>query len=83
MMSRLKNLYKHLIENRKHEVDEWHEAYREFYDQVIQIRGRIKEGERLSKNDEKFLKQLLYARDNGIASRGQSVLSKSNLSDFN
>ena len=78
MMSRLKNLYKHLITNRKHEVDEWHKAYREFYCQVIQIRERIEGGESLSQNDEKFLKQLLYARDNGIASRGQSVLSNSN-----
>ena len=27
MNSRLKNLYKYLIENRKHEMEGWHEAY--------------------------------------------------------
>ena len=48
MKSRLKNLYKYLIENRKHEVKGWHDAYRECYGQVGQIRERIKSGEGLS-----------------------------------
>ncbi len=62
MKSRLKNLYKYLIENRKHEVKGWHDAYREFYGQVGQIRERIKSGEGLSQSDEAFLKQLLYEK---------------------
>jgi 5-methylcytosine-specific restriction enzyme B len=82
MKSRLKNLYKYLIENRKHEVKGWHDAYREFYSQVGQIRERIKAGEGLSRSDEAFLKQLLYERSNGIASRGQSVLSNDNFQSF-
>ena len=81
-MSRLKNLYKCLIENRKHEVKGWHDAYREFYGQVGQIRERIKSGEGLSQSDEAFLKQLLYEKNNGIASRGQSVLSNENFHAF-
>jgi 5-methylcytosine-specific restriction protein B len=82
MKSRLKNLYKYLIENRKHEVKEWHDAYHEFYDKVGQIRERIKAGEGLSQGDEEFLKQLLYDKSNGIASRGQSVLSYDNFQLF-
>lgn len=82
MESRLKNLYKYLIENRKHEVKGWHDAYREFYGQVEQIRERIKSEEGLSQTDDAFLKQLLYEKSNGIASRGQSVLSKENFQAF-
>lgn len=82
MKSRLKNLYKHLIENHKHELKGWHDAYREFYEQVGIIRERIKSGKELSPSDEIFLKQLLFERSNGIASRGQSVLSNENFDDF-
>ena len=82
MKSRLKNLYKHLIENRKHEVKGWHDAYRKFYGQVGQIRERIKSGEGLFQTDAAFLKQLLYEKSNGIASRGQSVLSYENFQAF-
>ncbi|HCQ7981964.1 AAA family ATPase [Proteus mirabilis] len=82
MKSRLKNLYKYLIENRKHEVNGWHKAYRDFYSQVTQIRERITSGEGLSQNDEAFLKQLIYEKSNGIASRGQSVLSNDNFQSF-
>lgn len=82
MKSRLKNLYKYLIENRKHEVNGWHKAYRDFYSRVAQIRERITSGEGLSQNDEAFLKQLIYEKSNGIASRGQSVLSNDNFQSF-
>ncbi|MCU8019657.1 AAA family ATPase [Shewanella sp. SM72] len=82
MKNRLRNLYKYLIENRKHEVNGWHDAYREFYGQVGQIRGRIKSGDSLSQSDESFLKQLLYEQSNGIASRGQSVLSNESFHFF-
>ncbi len=82
MKSRLKNLYKHLIENHKHELKGWHDAYREFYEQVGIIRERIKSGKELSPSDEIFLKQLLFERSNGIASRGQSVLSNENFDGF-
>ena len=71
MNSRLKNLYKYLIENRKHEMEGWHEAYTRFYGKVEEIRNRIIKNreEGLSQNnDEDFLKMLLYERDNGIAS---------------
>lgn len=82
MTSRLKNLYKYLIENRKHELQGWHDAYCKFYGKVGRIRERIKRGAGLSQTDEAFLKQLLYEKSNGIASRGQSVLSNENFQAF-
>ncbi len=82
MSIRLKNLYKLLIENRKHEVLGWNKAYKNFYSKVEKIRERIKSGEGLSNHDESFLRELLYNLDNGIASRGQSVLSNQNFIDF-
>ena len=83
MKTRLKNLYKYLIENRKHELEGWHNAYHGFYGQVEKIRERIKSGQGLShQTDEAFLKQLLYEKANGIASRGQSVLSYENFRSF-
>jgi len=78
LIVRLKNLYKYLIENRKHEVKGWHDAYRKFYTQVGEVCERINAGERLSKNDKVFLKHLLFEQSNGVSSRGQSTLSKEN-----
>lgn len=83
MKSKLKNLYKHLVENRKHELKGKHDAYYDFHNEVKSIRERIeKTGEGLSQKDEKFLKRLLYDKSNGIASRGQSVLSYANFQLF-
>ncbi len=82
MKSRLKNLYNYLIESNKHNIDGWHGAYREFCGKVGQVRERISKGEGLSENDEDFLRKLLYEKNNGIASRGQSVLSDENFKLF-
>ena len=79
---RLKTLYKYLIENRKHEAEGWHNNYKNFFAQVEKMRRRIGSGEQLSQGNEPFLDQLLYKRDNGIASKGQSVLSKENFQAF-
>ncbi|MEI7638241.1 MAG: AAA family ATPase [Syntrophus sp. (in: bacteria)] len=82
-MSRLRNLYKYLIENRKHEVQGWHNAYTAFFVEVSSMRKLIKDGKKLSQSDDKpFLKELLYSRDNGVASRGQSVLSHNDFESF-
>ena len=81
MPSRLQNLYKYLIANRRHEIKGWHDSYKEFCEQVQEIKRKIiNEQYKLSSlQDEAFLKRLLYDKSNGIASRGQSVLS---LPDF-
>ncbi|MGZ8945446.1 MAG: McrB family protein [Methylococcaceae bacterium] len=82
MKSRLKNLYKYLIENRKHEVQGWHNAYKDFFAQVSNMRQRIQNGDQLSQKDEPFLRQILYEKNNGVTSRGQSVLSNENFQTF-
>ncbi len=83
MASKLKTLYKYLIGNRKSALGAWHDAYSDFYDQVDQIRKHINSGTGLSHNNDKaFLKKLLFEKSNGIASRGQSVLSEKNFESF-
>ncbi len=78
METKLKNLYQRLIENRKHEVEGWHKDYKRFYNEVAEMRKRIKAGEGLSKKDEEFLLKLIFVKANGISSRGQSILSWDN-----
>jgi len=73
MAIQLQNLYKYLIENRKHKVKGWHDEYSYFYEAVKTIKTS---GNALCENNTDFLKQLLYEKSNGIASRGQSTLSK-------
>ena len=83
MNNKLKTLYKHLVDNRKHELQDWHDRYVKFYGEVDEIRQRINAGEPLNnEGDEPFLRKLLYERDNGIATRGQSVLSDENFNLF-
>ena len=81
-MSRLKNLYKDLVDNRKHVVKGWHDSYKKFCDEVEAMRQRIQDGHGLDKNDGAFLKKLLYDKSNSIANSGQSVLSKDNFQAF-
>ncbi len=47
MKSRLKNLGKYLIEHGKQEFKDWNDIYREFYDQIRQIRKHVNAGESL------------------------------------
>ncbi|MGB3975862.1 MAG: AAA family ATPase [bacterium] len=84
MSSKLKNLYKYLIENRKHEVKRWHDDYKTFCEEVDKIRDRIKNtGEGLShETDKGFLRKLLFERENGIASCGQSTLKEDYFEEF-
>ena len=73
--NKLKNLYQYLIENSKHELKGWHDAYQEFYNQVEEVREHIKAGKSLMQDDgsfDDFLKKLLYEENNGIAKRSQS-----------
>lgn len=83
MNSKLENIYTRLIENRKHHLQGWHDHYCEFIGEVEKIRERIKKGDSLShEKDKDFLRRLLCERANGIASRGQSVLSNDNFKSF-
>ena len=81
-MSRLKNLYKDLVDNHKHQWQRWRDSCKEFCDEVEAIRQRIANGQGLDKNDKEFLDRLLRKQSNGIANSGQSVLSKDNFQAF-
>ncbi len=82
MTNKLKTLYEHLVHNRKHELKGWHDSYKQFYNEVKEKRKRIKGGKDLSERDEPFLRRLLCDKENGIASRGQSVLSDEHFNSF-
>ena len=81
-MSRLKNLYKDLVGNHKHQWQRWRDSCKEFCDEVEEVRRRIQNGQGLNKNDEEFLDRLLRKQSNAIANSGQSVLSKDNFQAF-
>ena len=81
-MSRLKNLYKDLVGNHKHQWQRWRDVYKGFCDEVEEVRRRIQNGQELDKNDKEFLDRLLRKQSNGIANSGQSVLSKDNFQAF-
>ncbi len=73
-MSRLKNLYKDLVDDRKHVEKGWHDSYKEFCDEVEAMRQRIQDGQGLDKNDDEFLDRLLRKQNNGIADKSRSYV---------
>ena len=95
-MPRINHLYTHLITNRRAEIDGWLDDYRSFVRDVAQIRDALTAGIPIRDPAAyidttfagvdnpwlNFAKQLLYAKSNGVASRGQSVLSNDNFQHF-
>ena len=81
-MSRLKNLYKDLVDNHKHQWQGWCDSYKKFCGEVEGMRQRIENGQGLDKSDEEFLDRLLRKPSNDIANSGQSILSKDNFQAF-
>ena len=80
-MSRLQNLYTQLM--REPWLRSWHDNYKAFYEEVEDIRDRINKGESsFPDTDRAFLRKLLYEKKNGVASRGQSILSDNNFKLF-
>jgi len=98
MNNQLKNIYKYLISNNKHQYMGWYTHYESFVSNIAKIQEKLINGQTLddletyedtffaSENSQlaysKFLAKLLYEKENGISSRGQSVLSKVNLDKF-
>lgn len=96
MSQRLKNLYTYLIDNRKHHLIHWYNDYITFTADVDKIRGNLSNGTEIKANEayigtsfeerekpyDDFVRKFLYEKANGIASRGQSVLSNENLEKF-
>jgi len=98
MNNQLKNIYTYLIINNKHQYIGWYTHYESFASNIAKIRDKLINGQTLddletyentifaSENSQiayaNFLTKLLYEKENGISSRGQSVLSKVNLDNF-
>lgn len=82
---KLKGLYEYLVRSCEHEIGGWYNQYQAFYRKVGEIRQKLRNGENLNPNaeeDKQFLKELIYAKENGITTRGQSVLSENNFDLF-
>jgi 5-methylcytosine-specific restriction enzyme B len=95
-MTRLQGLYQQLINQNRSEIEGWREAYKELTGDVAQIRKAIKNGFHLEnpkvyvgtnfeneKNRfEAFAEELIFAKNNGVSSRGQSVLARVDFEQF-
>ena len=95
-MSRIKTLYTYLITNRKAHLDGWCESYEQTIKDTEALRGALNAGKEITSNEayaqtsfanqtnpwESFARYHLYEKENGVASRGQSVLSETNLYKF-
>ncbi|MFN8296728.1 MAG: AAA family ATPase [Chitinophagales bacterium] len=95
MSQRLKNLYTHLIQNRKHELIGWYNEYKSFSEDIDKIRVNLATHSLRDKETyvgtsfekkvnpfDDFITKLIYDQSNGISSRGQSILSWDNLLKF-
>lgn len=95
-MSRIKTLYTYLIINRQAHLDGWREGYEDTIKDVKALSAALIEGKDITSKEayaqtsfadkpnpwESFARYHLYEKSNGVASRGQSVLSEANLYKF-
>ncbi|MBA3901366.1 MAG: restriction endonuclease, partial [Bacteroidetes bacterium] len=93
MSQRLKNIYTHVVHNRKGHRKGWYEEYKSFVNDVREIKKALQSGlnirdsntfihTSLSNNPtpfDAFISKFIYDFANGIASRGRSVISGENL----
>ena len=95
MSQKLKNLYTHLIQNRKHNLIGWYNEYKKFSEDIDKISANLAtlglrdnatyvgtSFEKSAHPFDDFISKLLFEKANGISSRGQSVLSVENLARF-
>jgi 5-methylcytosine-specific restriction protein B len=92
MSNRLENIYSHLVQNRKHQLNGWHNQYKKIVNDIKIIKVNLENGITLRDNEiylgtsfktfDAFIQELLYEVSNGVSSRGQSVLSWENLGNF-
>jgi len=89
-MTRLQALFKLLIIDRQHEIGGWLKDYKKFTDEVAKIQTALKTGIHLGEAKvyvdtsfigepdpfKAFAKQIIYAQNNGVATRGQSRLAE-------
>jgi 5-methylcytosine-specific restriction protein B len=66
-----------LINNRRHQCQPWHDTYTSFINQVSEIRLNLTKNPNFELPLD-FLRKLIFDKKNGVASRGQSVISEVN-----
>ena len=90
MITELKPLYEKLVNQRRDKEEKekiigikyCHDEHKKLYQRVKIIKKLIKSENPSWKKEKEFLKELLYKKDNGIASAGQSMLSKEQFHSF-
>ena len=87
MITELKSFYERLVDGRRNDEDKYkikhsHDQHELLSDNVKIIKKLIKSEDPSWKQDKEFLEDLLYKKDNGIASAGQSMLSKEQFHSF-
>lgn len=94
--SRIKTLYTHLIANRQADLDGWHKDYMQTTGDMEKVRIALANKPDITAKSvyaqtsfagqenpwESFARHHLYAKENGVAARGQSVLSEENFRAF-
>lgn len=95
-MSQIKTLYTYLITNRQAHLVGWCKGYEQTINDVEAVREALGRELEITANDvyaetsfkaqpnpwESFARHHLYDKENGVASRGQSVLSEENFKAF-
>lgn len=74
-VNRLKNLYTNLIVNNFSNISVWHDQCESFVNKINELKEKDIES---IKKETNLLRALIYEKNNGISSRGQSVLSEKN-----
>jgi len=92
MRNRLKNIFTYLVQNRKHQLQGWHDEYEGLVSDIGIIKENLKLGKELINNEiyqdtsfkdyDDFINVLVYSTSNSISSRGRSVLSWNDLTAF-
>ena len=82
MENKLKQYYVYIMESDGAKIRCNHDKHHTFCKEVNNIKKLIKSDNNSWKHDQDFLERLLYTKDNGIASRGQSNLSKGQFNLF-
>ena len=74
MSENLKTLYTRLVTNQLHEVNHWHTAFIETANEVKTLATALAKREIDLSTDKETLHTLLFEANNGVSSKGQSIL---------
>jgi 5-methylcytosine-specific restriction enzyme B len=74
--ARIKFLYKSLIGDGQ--KTDWHKKYKKIHNEVNLLREELKDSALSEEKHHEFLRKLIFEKDNGIASRGQSNIGDGN-----